>query len=122
MGVPGHVGFREKGESIMETSQLCGLVGLTETGLLRMLYDALPDLPGESLVGVGGDSKIATNPVFGDLGITLGLVVDITASIVKCGVSLFDVAILLVVWVELVAAGFVELAQILRGLFLLVGE
>jgi hypothetical protein len=122
VSVPGHVGFREKGESVMETSELCGLVSLSKTGLLRVFYDALPDLPGEGLVSVGGDGKLAANPVFGDLGVTLGLVVDITTSIVQCGVSLFDVAILLIVRVELVTTGFVELTQILRGLLLLVCE
>jgi hypothetical protein len=55
VSVPGHVGFREKGKGVMESSQLGGLVDLTEAGFLRVFYNALPDLPGESLVGIGGD-------------------------------------------------------------------
>jgi hypothetical protein len=56
VSVPGYVGFREKGESIMESRQLSGLVSLGKSGLLRVFDDTLPDLSAKRLVGISGDS------------------------------------------------------------------
>jgi len=50
--IPGHVGFRQKGQDIVYPGQLSGLTYLSLVGLVGPFDDGLPDVSGERLVRV----------------------------------------------------------------------
>jgi len=50
--VPGRVGFRQKGQGVVDPGQLSGLTYLSLVGLVGPLNDGLPDVSGERLVRV----------------------------------------------------------------------
>jgi len=50
--VLGRVGFRQKGQGVVDPGQLSGLTYLSFVGLIGPLDDSLPDVSGERLVRV----------------------------------------------------------------------
>jgi hypothetical protein len=117
---PGGVGFSQEGYRIVETSDLGSLVDPPHVVLGGAGDHGLPNLSLEGLVGVGGPGQLRLEP--GVRGFPLGtcLLVDVERTLVERLVRSFDLSDSIIVLIELVSTGLVELAEVLLGLLMLV--
>jgi hypothetical protein len=91
-------------------------------GLLGPFDDCLPDFSGEGLVGIGGRGELRLDPFAGGFGLVLSVFVHIAGPIVEDLVGPFDLSKTSVALVELIAASFVKLTEILLGLLMLMDQ
>jgi hypothetical protein len=120
--LPDDVCLGEKRHRIVEAGYLRGLVHASQGVLGRSVHDGLPNLAAEGLVGVCRSGKLGLHPFPGCFLLLPGLLVYVQCPSVEGVVRTFDLPYAVVVLIELVSTGLVELPEVGLGLLVLVDE
>jgi hypothetical protein len=120
--IPGEACLVEEGNSVLHTDDLDLLVLRHLIGCLRLLDNGLPNVLLEGLVGIGSVGELRLEPISRSSSALLGNLVDVSHFIKMDLVVSFDRSDAVVVTVEPLSAGFIQLLKISLCLGVLVDQ